>query len=188
MRAFFRLRSVVLAAAVLFFAAVAVAAPNDNNVKPIPDTMKFERGTVKLGDDISKAIEVLGPYTRRDSAGANYVWLYGRRDLYAPAVIIRTIGGKRIIAITTDRWAAATTPDNVGPGVEQSEVTDNYGEGKSHIEVMRTGHYDGRIIVMSYGYTDDPAEAKRIYPRMRVEIGEEEGRVMFLRISDRQPH
>ena len=170
----------------LSFVAVSFAAPGDN-IKPIPDTMKFERGTVKLGDDISKAIEVLGPYTRRDSAGANYIWLYGRRDLYAPAVIIRTIGGKRITAITTDRWAAATTPDNVGPGVEQDEVTDNYGEGKRHTELMRTGHYDGRIIVVTYGYTDDPKTAKNIYPRMRVEIAEEEGRVMYLRISDRQP-
>ena len=158
----------------------------NQNVKPIPDSMKFEKGLIKLGDDISKAYEILGVPTYIGHGGENYVWRYGQRDLYAPAVIIRTIGGKRIFSIATDRWAAATTPDNVGPGVEKQEVIDNYGTGRQYMDTMRTGYYVGRIIVMNYGYTDNPKDAKKRSPRMRIEVAEREGRVMYLRIADRQ--
>ena len=176
-------------------ASVVLAQPNDDNrqadpvpqnVKPVPDEMKFEKGSIKLGDDISKAYEVLGAPTYIAYGCENYVWRYGIKDLYAPAVIIRTIGGKRIFSIATDRWAAATTPDNVGPGVTKEEVIENYGNGKIYMDYMRTGYYTGRIIVMNFDYSNKPQDAKRLFPRMRIEVAEEEGRVMYLRIADRQ--
>ncbi len=171
--------------AVLLVSGVTEAAPGDP-VKPVPDTMKFEKGEIKLGDDIKKAYEVLGPPTYITYGGENYVWRYGIHDQYAPAVIIATMGGKKIISIATDRWAAATTPDNIGPGIELQRVIDTYGEGRRYMDNMRTGYYVGRIIVLNYAYTDKTKEAKKKFPRMRIEVAEKEGRVMYLRISDRQ--
>lgn len=156
----------------------------DINIKPIPAEMKFEKGTIKLGDDIAKAYEVLGPPTIIGQGGTDYVWRYGRLDLYAPAVIIKTVGGKKIHSIATDRWAAATTPEDVGPGVERRMVVENYGKGFRHFDYMRTGYYEGKILVIAYGYTDDRKAAKQGTPRMRVEIAVEEDRVMYLLIAD----